>query len=341
MGELKLDALRRQLKSGELSRCYLFFGKESYLREHYCRELRKQILGAEDDPFNLHRFDGKDLDLQELADAVDAYPSFAERSMVEVRDYDIFQAGEENNKKLQAILQDLPDYCCLLFCYDTLEFKQDRRKKQLCEMLKNHVSLVEFPAQESGELVRWIQRHFTAREKEISTEDAKYLIFLCGSLMDGLNNEIGKIALYAKERTITRADIDAVATPIVEAEAFRLADALANRKYEAAAELMSKLFRLNTEPISINAMIASQLRKMYAALLVKRAGGSADTLKELLGAGSDYMPRQYLRICGAFSEAWYCRSLKLCAETDYQMKSSGADPNDLLLNLFLFLSARS
>lgn len=341
MGELKPDALRKQLKSGELSRCYIFYGKENYLREHYSRELRKAVLGAEDDPFNLHRFDGKDLDLQALSDAVDAYPSFAERSLVEVRDYDIFHAAEGDSEKLQAILRDLPDYCCLVFSYDSLEFKQDRRKKQLCDTLKQHAALVDFPAQESGELVRWIQRHFAARQKEISTEDAKYLIFLCGSLMDGLNNEIGKIALYAKDTTVTRADIDAVASPVVEAEAFRLADALAGKKYEAAAELMGKLFHLNTEPISINAMIASQLRKMYAALLVKRTGGSVDTLKELLGAGSDYMPRQYLRICGAFSEDWYCRSLKLCAETDYQMKSTGADPNDLLLNLFLYLSARS
>jgi hypothetical protein len=40
--------------------------------------------------------------------------------------------------------------------------------------------------------------------KTISYEDAAYLIFLCGSLMNGLNNEINKIAVYAKGNRVTR-----------------------------------------------------------------------------------------------------------------------------------------
>ena len=65
MGEIKADALRRQLKSGEVDRCYLLYGKEHYLQEHYGLELRKAVLGGEDDPFNLRQLDGKNLDLQD------------------------------------------------------------------------------------------------------------------------------------------------------------------------------------------------------------------------------------------------------------------------------------
>ena len=341
MSEIKLDELKKQLKSGQLARCYLLYGKERYLLDHYTRELRKAVLGAEDDPFNLRRLEGKDLDLQELEDAVDAYPSFAEKSLVEVSDYDLFAAAEPEQKRLKALLQDLPDYCCVVFLYDALEYKQDKRKKQLCELLRDYVTTVECPVQGANELTRWVQKHFLARGKEISGDNAAYLLFLCGSLMENLQNEIGKIAVFAKGKEVTKADIDAVAVPVVEAETFKLADALSAKDYEKAAELMYKLFQLDTEPIPINALIGGQLRKLYAARLVKKAGGNASTLMELLGSSSDYMPRQYLRICTSFSEEWYREMIRRSAEADYQMKSSSIDGEDLLRDLFAAMAARA
>ena len=53
MAELKMEEFRRQLKQGEPGRCYLLYGKERYLLEHYARELRRAVLDADDDPFNL------------------------------------------------------------------------------------------------------------------------------------------------------------------------------------------------------------------------------------------------------------------------------------------------
>ena len=324
MGELKLDAFRKSLKEGSLERCYVLFGQERYLREHYARELRRTVLGSDDDPFNLRQYEGKNLDLTELSEAVDAYPSFAERTMIEVRDYDLFQAPEEERKQLISILEELPEYCCLAFVYDTLEFKADKRKKNLYEAIRNHAATVEFPVQGQGELTRWVMRHFAAQKKEISREDASYLIFLCGSLMEGLINEIGKISVYAKNNIITREDIDAVAVPVVEAQTFRFTDALASKRYEEAAELL-------------HAMIGSQLRKLYAASLIKAEGKGLAELVEILGS-SEYACRQYLRICSGFSSEWYCSGLRRCAEADLRMKTGAGDPESVLVNLFLQLA---
>ncbi len=340
VGKLTMDGLRRQLKSGETDRCYLLYGKERYLLEHYSRELRKAVLGDEDDPFNLRRLEGKGLELQALSDAVDAYPAFAERALVEVRDYDILQLPDAEVKRLTDLLRELPEYCCLLFVYDTLEFKADKLKSKKWEGLRSCVSLVEFPLQGQNELARWVQRHFQSRGKEISSEDAAYLVFLCGSEMDSLTNEIGKLAVYAAGKTVTRSEIDAVAVPAVEAQTFKLTDALSARNYDRAAELMFKLFQLNTEPIAINAMIGSQLRKLHAALLVKQSGGNAGTLAELLGC-SDYAAGQYFRICSSFREPWYLRMIRLSAETDWRMKSTSAEPEDLLRSLFVTMAAEA
>ena len=98
MSEIKMEDLRKKLKSGVLDRCYLLYGKERYLQDYYGRELRKTVLGREDDPFNLRLLEGKNLDLQALADAVDAYPSFAERALIEVRDYEFFPTAKKKKE---------------------------------------------------------------------------------------------------------------------------------------------------------------------------------------------------------------------------------------------------
>ena len=334
MGEIKLDAFRKSLKDGQFERCYILYGQERYLREHYARELRRAVLGSDDDPFNLRQYEGKNLDLTELSEAVDAYPSFAEHTLVEVRDYDLYQGTEEERKQLISILKELPEYCCLVFLFDTLEYKADKRKKSLYEEIRGSAVSVEFPVQGQSELTRWVIRHFAAQKKEISQDDAAYLVFLCGSLMEGLINEIGKIAIYAQGSKITREDIDAAAVPVVEAQTFKLTDALASKRYEEAAELMHKLFQLNTEPIAINAMIGSQLRKLYAASLTKAAGKSLTELMEITGS-SEYACRQYLRVCSGFTANWYRNSLRRCAEADLRMKTGASDSNTVLISLFL------
>ncbi len=341
MSEIKAEALRRQLKSGQLDHCYLLYGKEHYLQDYYSGELRKAVLGGEDDPFNLRQLDGKNLDLQALSEAVDAYPSFAEKTLVEVRDHDFFQGSEEENRQLLALLEDIPDYCCLVFLYDAVEFKPDKRKKKLWEQLTKLVTLVEFPLQGQNELIRWIQKHFAARDKEISSEDAAYLLFLCGGQMDYLTNEIAKVTVYAGQKQVSRKDIDAVTVPVLEAQIYKMTDALAEKDFDRAAMLMNHLFQLNTEPGYINATIGGQLRKLYAAFLVKKSGGGADAYNQLTGSTSAYAARQNLRICGSFREDWYLRMIRLSAETELRIRSSSMDPSDLVRSLFAAMAAEA
>ena len=52
------------------------------------------------------------------------------------------------------------------------------------------------------------------------------MIFLCGDLMTNLIGEIEKIGAYAKGGRITREDINAVATPQLDAVVFRMTDAI-------------------------------------------------------------------------------------------------------------------
>ena len=338
---MKHGVLRKNLKAGKLDRCYILYGEEKFLIDYYRREIRTHVMGAEADDFNYHRMDGSEADIDRLRETMDAYPAFAEHSLIELRDFDLFSFTDTNAKKLAELLKDIPEYCCLLFVYDTLEYKADKRKKLLCEAVQSCAKEVECPLQNADDLIKWIQNRFQSEQKKISRTNAEYLLFLAGNQMNSLANEITKLSFFAETDEITHAEIERIVVPAVEAEIFLLTDELAEKHYEAAADLMYRLLQLNTEPIVLTAIIGSQLRKLYAARLVKECGGSAAMLKELINAYSEYLPRQYLKICGNFSIDWYRMAISACCETDYKLKSSASDvPADLLWTLFLKLAVK-
>ena len=73
-----LPLLKSHLKSGDFARLYLFYGEERYLLEHYLGMLRKKLLDGPAADFNFHRFPQGAVDLQALADAVEAVPMMAD-----------------------------------------------------------------------------------------------------------------------------------------------------------------------------------------------------------------------------------------------------------------------
>jgi len=106
----------KRLKEQGPERLYYLCGPEDYLRECYLTELR-QLCVASGDEFAYRRLDGPNVDFGELAEAVDALPFFSERSFVEVRDCDLSKCRESECERLKKIINDIPDYCTLVFTF--------------------------------------------------------------------------------------------------------------------------------------------------------------------------------------------------------------------------------
>ncbi len=212
----------------------------------------------------------------------------AERTLIVVSDFDLFKLNEEQREKLIAFLEDVPPYCCVVFLYDTVEYKPNRTMKKLYKAVTDHVEAVEFRPADNSDLVVWIARRFKALGKEIDRQTAEYLIFTCGGLMTGLVPEIAKIGAYAKGRAITQKDIDAVADPVLSAEVFRLSDAVLQGNYDGAARILGDLLKMQTEPIMILAALGSQLRRIYTARMAIDSGKDKYWLMELWEMKSDY-----------------------------------------------------
>ena len=62
----------------QLGPLYLFYGPESYLREHYLALARKKLTDGPAESFNYHRFNAENLTMDALQNAIEAMPMLAE-----------------------------------------------------------------------------------------------------------------------------------------------------------------------------------------------------------------------------------------------------------------------
>ena len=333
--------LKADLASGALGCAYIFYGEESYLREYYLGEMRKTLMPAGFEEFNYHSVEGKDLTVQKLSEMAEAMPMLAERTLIVVTDWDIFKLNEEQRERLTAFFEDIPPYCCLVFVYDTVEYKPNKTMKKFCKVISDHTEAVEFKAADSSDLLPWIARRFRALGKEIDRPTAEYLVFLCGGLMTGLVPEIAKIGAYAKGKTITQKDIDAVADPVLSAEVFRMSDAVAQGDYNRAASILGDLLKMQTEPIMILAALGSQLRRIYTARIAIDSGKDKYWLMELWEMKSDYQAKLLLTAAKRTTADWCGDAVKMCQTLDRRMKSEkGIDAAGELKLLLVRLGAR-
>ena len=317
---------KKDLSQGTIGSLYIFHGEEAYLRDYYLDQMKDKLIPGGMESFNYHLLPGKGLTAQRLGETVDALPMMSPRTLIVVNDYDLFKAPEGERTAMTKILSDLPEYCCLVFVYDTVPYKSDARMRKLAGAIQEKGQVVQFARQQQGDLVDWIGRRFRALGHEIDTADAQYLIFLCGDLMNGLISEIGKIGAFAKNRRVTRQDIDAVAIPVIDAKVFEMTDALGRRQMDQAFATLGDLFQLRQEPIMILAALDNGKDKLW--------------LMELWGMRSTYPADKLMDMARRHGLDWCRTAMRRCAETDLAMKSvAGADPNDLLVSLMLELAA--
>ena len=334
------DKFKKDLAAGTLGSAYLFYGEESYLREHYLEALRKKLVPAGFEEFNYHRVEGKDINIQTLTEMAEAMPMMVERTMLTVVDMDLFKLNEEQREKLIALLEDIPPYCCVVFVYDTIAYKPNKTMKRLSKAIGDHVEAVEFRQASGSDLERWIARHFRELGKDIDRQTAEYLVFTCGALMTGLLQEINKIAAYARGKSITRADIDAVAAPVLSAEMFRMTDAVLQRDFDRASAILADLLKIQTEPIVILSALGGQLRRIYTARLAIDSGRDRYWLMELWGMKSDYPAKLLLSAARRTTTQWCADAVQMCQVLDRRMKSErGMDAVGELKLLLLRLEA--
>jgi len=332
-----LQALKLALRENRLERLYFFHGEESFLRNHYLGQMKKQLVDELTESFNYNKLTKENFDLRSFADAVESLPMMAEHTLVVVDDIDIFKLPEPDRAKLTDIFSDIPDYCTVVFIYEAVDWKPDKRFKKFWEAIEKYGTVVEFAKQDQRELVNWITRHFAANQKRIDPQLCCYLIELTGGTMTALAGEISKICAYSGAETITKSDIDTVTEPVLDAVVFQMTDMMSEGDYGAALLKLQQLMKMQQEPIAVLGAVGNHFRRIATAKSLMEQGANSAELMRLCGM-SDYAARKTMGVAKRFPAEFCAKASELVLETDYAMKTSLDDGQRLLEMLILQLA---
>ena len=332
-----LQTLKEQIRQGSPARLYFFHGEENFLQRHYLEQLRKSIVEQLTESFNFHKLTQETFDIRTFADCVENLPMMADRTMVIVDEVDVFKMNESDREMMSQILSDIPDYCTVVFTYETTTFKPDKRLKKLWDTISQRGVIVEFEKQNQRDLISWVTRHFAAQRKRITPDLCAYLIDITGGTMTALSGEISKISAFSGADEICKSDIDAVVEPVLDAVVFQMTDLLGSNQFGQALVKLQQLLKMQQEPIQILGAIGGHFRRLSTAKTLLDNGKTATELMKLTGLG-DYPARKTISAAGRFSAGFYAKAAQLIMETDRKLKTSFDDPVRLLETLILRLA---
>ena len=333
----QLQELKSAIKNKALDRLYVFCGEEVFLLNHYLGQMKKLALDELTESFNFHRLTAETFDMRAFIDAVENMPMMAESTFVQVDDIDLFKLPEGDRTKMAEVLSDIPEWCTVVFTFETVAWKPDKRLKKLWEAIDGNARVVEFAKQDQRDLVAWVTRHFAARKKRISGDLCVYLIEITGGTMTALSGEIDKICAYSGAEEIHRSDIDAVTEPVLDAVVFQMTDLLSGGRYGDALGKLQTLLKMQQEPLAILGAVGGHFRRISAARTLLDAGKNASDLQKLCGI-PDYPARKTMEAARRFHPDFCRKAAELVMETDYAIKTSYDEPERLLELLILRLA---
>lgn len=336
-GNDSLQKLKKDVREKTIGNLYIFFGEETFLKNHYLEQIRRQRTDEITESFNYRKLTGETFTIEDLTEGVEAVPMMAEYTLTVVDDVDIWKLNENDRTRLGELLSDIPDYCTVVFTYETLEWKLDGRYKKLCDVVKKYAQIVEFPKQEARDLIPWIGRHFAAAGKRIAPNLCSYLIEITDGTMTTLAGEIGKICAFSGAEEIVKSDIDAVVEPALDAIIYEISEQLSSGEPGKALQKLTQVLKMQEEPISILGSIGAHFRRLSTARVLQDGGRSYLDLMPLYRM-SDWAARKTMQSASRLSPRFLEKTAGLIVETDRKMKTSTDDPKRLLEVLLLEIS---
>ena len=312
--------LKETIKSGSAN-LYVFYGVESYLVEQYARMVVRETVEEGFDAFNLQQFDGGEVSVAELEDAVEALPMMTDRKCVVVRDLDPCSGDTD---RLLRLIEQVPDSCVLVFRQMTVQ--PDKRKngwKEFLKIAEKQGVVMHFERKDVTEAAKMLAGGAKRRGCRLDVADAHYLVEQVGNDLNLLIHELDKLCALAGEGgEITRQMIDTACPKNLEAKVFDLSKDILYRRRQQAFDLLHQLRIQRAEPVMVLGALSGAFSDFYRAKVAVASGTSAESMAAHFKSykGKEWKLKSAARDCGRQTIDILRTCLQILAETDTALK---------------------
>ncbi len=327
MPEITEKELIAQIKNADFKPVYLLYGNENYLKRYYADAIIKKAVTDFAD-LNLHSFDGS-VKVDDIIIAAEAIPMMSDFSCVSVCDYNFASAADDEVKKLEELILDIPDGCVLLIRLEQLDITPSKsaKAKKIFDAVKKKGCVVKLDTRDEADLVRVACKRAASRSVNLQPTGAKYLIRVCGSDMTNLLSEVDKLCDFVgRNGIITDEVIDSLAVKTPDEKAYKLVNAVCARDADRVYTMLADLWAQCTEPIAVIGALSSAYVDMYRAKVAESEGKRAEDIGTDFGYGKNAFKLKYASQNSRKMTVFTLReALAVLREADISLKSTQLD----------------
>ena len=324
-----------KIKEKALGNLYFFYGEESWLSEHYTKQIEKIVCDGDSfGEYNKAAIHGDSATPSDILNATETLPLMSDKKFISVRDLDVSKCDFD---EILAIISDVPDYCVLVFWQEYVAVSAKNAKwKKFISAVEKTGEIVKFEHKTTAELKRILISGAKKRGAELAPNLAGFMLERCGNRLIHLTNELDKVcagAIGDNGGVIERRHIEQLTTESLEASVFALSKAILQRQSDTAFGILHSLFYNREEPIAVAAVLASAFADLYRAKVAENAGEPALAVGDSYNyRGKDFRLKNAARDVRKIDMRSIKKSLQILCKLDETLKSTNLDKTIVVEN---------
>jgi DNA polymerase-3 subunit delta len=322
------------IKQGDIAGVYYFYGADIVQTEALTKQLIRKATGG-NETMALTKYDGKNLDLDELASSAELFPMMSEYNCIWIHDLNAESCREDQLKKLMEIISDTGDQTVIVFSVTGFDVKDGKKtptpkNKKLIDKIAKLGTVCEAVQRTFPEIAKSLMSAAQRRGCILQRKEAEFLTARCMGNTVQLQSELEKLCAYANGGEITEKMIESLVSPAIETTVYALAKAvIALRPAQAMAEL-DRLYSMRTSRTFIVHAVASGFIDLYRAAVAWRNGHSPEEMQKDFGYRFDFVVKNAFRDCRKIAPERLRACISVLRDLEQKLNSSSADERVLL-----------
>ncbi|MBM6628235.1 DNA polymerase III subunit delta [Mammaliicoccus vitulinus] len=315
----------------------LNYGAVNALIEKKSDEIINEYLNGERDEFNYVKYDLYETSISSAIEEALTLPFLSDKKVVHIKNAYLFTGEKVTNninQNIDQLMGFLEQYDGeTLVVFDVFNEKLDERKK-LVKTVKKNARLNKIDQMTEQEIKQWIKSYLNEQYKDIKEDALVEFIELTGIQFNIIKAELDKLILFiGDEAVINKQDVKDIVSRSLEQNVFLLTEYIQKGQKEKSINLLKDLINMKEEPIKLLALITSNYRLYYQCKILANKHYSEQQIAKTIGV-HPYRVKLALRIVRKLSLERLLATIDICAETDFDLKSSYMD-KVLILELFI------
>lgn len=325
------------IKADRLAPIYYVHGVETYLLDHAIDTIVKTALPNGINDFNYELFHGKDVQVEQLYNAVEMLSFMGGKRVVVLRDL------QEMDLKQFAAMADYltnpsPSTCFVVHAVTSQKSIDGRQG--VIKKLKKAAEVGEFKAFYERDAEQFLRKQANQRNISLDNDASGYLIGCVGTTLADLNQALDKLDLFLGNSDQMRSvNKDTVSQIIAETrlnDVFELTDAFGDKRLEDALHLLDRLMHMGEPAIKINQMIARHFRILLKLKDPSIRNAGRQERAKAVGV-SAYFLKDYQRHSGKFTTPQLKSIMTRLLHVDEALKSSKLSDQTILEHMMIDL----